>query len=157
MIYSDSEYTIKVAQGVYQMKANPDLWSVYRELLSYRKRAPVFEWVRGHAGQEHNERADELAGIGAFNGNSDAYHAWQASNAAEAHNKLPPAELAALRQKAQKLLGFMNSNAEGTAHISPQERTFITDIAKRLQKNNFVPTEKQSNWLQGLAKKYRIQ
>ncbi|HZR38558.1 MAG TPA: RNase H family protein, partial [Ktedonobacteraceae bacterium] len=36
-IYSDSEYTIKVAQGVYQMKANPDLWAIYRKLLGYRK------------------------------------------------------------------------------------------------------------------------
>ena len=32
-IYSDSEYTIKVAQGTYQMKANPDLWDLYRILL----------------------------------------------------------------------------------------------------------------------------
>ena len=42
-IYSDSEYTIKVAQGVYQMKANSDLWSLYRLLLNRRKIPPVFE------------------------------------------------------------------------------------------------------------------
>src|SRR5215475_1358434 len=36
-IYSDSEYTIKVAQGIFKMKANPDLWAIYRKLLSYRK------------------------------------------------------------------------------------------------------------------------
>jgi ribonuclease HI len=52
-IYSDSEYTIKVAQGTYQMKANPDLWAIYRKLLSYRKQPPTFVWVRGHAGQQH--------------------------------------------------------------------------------------------------------
>ena len=34
-IFSDSEYTIKLAQGIYQMKANPDLWAVYRQLLRY--------------------------------------------------------------------------------------------------------------------------
>src|SRR2546423_11873877 len=53
-IYSDSEYTIKVAQGIYQMKANSDLWVLYRQLLSYRTRPPVFEWVRGHAGHGQN-------------------------------------------------------------------------------------------------------
>src|SRR5437764_3249480 len=63
-IYSDSEYTIKVAEGTYQVKANPELWQVYRKLLSYRKQPPKFVWVRGHAGQEHNERAYELAGMG---------------------------------------------------------------------------------------------
>src|SRR5262249_53671702 len=95
-IYSDSEYTIKVAQGQYQMKANADLWALYRQLLSYRKQLPKFVWVRGHGGQEHNERADELAGLGAFKGNAEAYSQWQASNAPEARNTLPPAELAIL-------------------------------------------------------------
>src|SRR5437764_5211238 len=63
-IYSDSEYTIKVAEGTYQMRANSEVWQLYRKLLSYRKQLPKFVWVRGHAGQEHNERAYELAGMG---------------------------------------------------------------------------------------------
>src|SRR5579883_3006638 len=66
-VYSDSEYTIKVAQGIYKMKANPDLWSIYRTLIG-RRSAPIsFEWVRGHAGHDLNELADELAGLGAWN------------------------------------------------------------------------------------------
>src|SRR5256885_10393893 len=36
-IYSDREYTIKVAQGVYQKKAKNELWSVYRAFLKRRK------------------------------------------------------------------------------------------------------------------------
>lgn len=139
------------------MKANPDLWSIYRQLLGYRKQPPTFEWVRGHAGHEQNERADELAGIGAFNGNSEAYHTWQASNAQEAHNRLPVAEMAVLRQRVQKLQTFFQSNDVGTARVSEQERSFIADMNKRLQKNNFTPTEKQSNWVVGLVKKYRVE
>lgn len=155
-IYSDSEYTIKVAQGTYKMKANPDLWSIYRKLLSYRKQAPKFIWVQGHAGQEHNERADELAGLGAWNNDRVAYAKWQASQAPEAHNSLPPAQLAALRQQVQKLKAFIDTVAIDSPRVSAQERKFINDMAKQLQKNKFVPTDKQSNWVKGLLAKYKV-
>jgi ribonuclease HI len=155
-IYSDSEYTIKVAQGTYKMKANPDLWSIYRKLLSYRKQPPRFIWVQGHAGQEHNERADELAGLGAWNNDHAAYEKWQASQAPEAHNSLPPAQLAALRQQVQKLKAFFDTVAIDSPRVSAQERKFIDDMAKRLQKNKFVPSDKQSNWVKGLLAKYKI-
>lgn len=155
-IYSDSEYTIKVAQGIYQMKANPDLWEVYRKLLSYRKRPPTFEWVRGHAGQAHNERADELAGLGAFNGNLANYEQWQTSQSPEARNKPSSAKLNDLRQSIQKLDALFNTLSIENARVSDQERKFVSDMLKRLQKNNFVPTEKQSNWIKGLVAKYRV-
>ncbi len=157
LIYSDSEYTIKVAQGVYQMKANPDLWEIYRKLLGYRKLPPKFEWVRGHAGHEHNERADELAGLGAWNNDHTAYARWQASQAPEARNAPASAELAALRQKVQKLQSFFTSIAADSPRVNAQERSFITDMAKKLQKNNFMPSTKQSNWIQVLAKKHHTE
>lgn len=156
LIYSDSQYVIKVAQGIFKMNANPDLWVIYKQLLFYRKSAPKFEWVQGHAGHEHNERADELAGLGAFKKDIEAYRQWQASNAAEAHNVFPSAELNALRTKAQKLQAFVESDAASTVSLSTQERSFIKDMVKRLQKNNFTPSEKQVNWLNVLARKYRI-
>lgn len=156
VIYSDSEYTIKVARGIYQMKANSDLWAIYRQLLSYRKSPPTFYWVRGHAGQLHNERADELAGIGAFNGDVEAYQCWQASNAAEAHNVRSTVELAMLRLQVEKLKALFNTIAIDSPRVSAQERKFVDDMAKRLLKQNFVPTEKQSNWVKGLARKYKI-
>jgi ribonuclease HI len=71
-IHSDSEYTINVASGKFKMKANGDLWSLYRMLLTRRSIPPKFIWVRGHAGHDLNERADELAGQGAFNHNIEA-------------------------------------------------------------------------------------
>lgn len=155
-IYSDSDYTIKVAQGIYQMKANPDLWALYRAWLSRRRTPPTFEWVRGHAGHDLNERADELAGIGAWNGDIAAYQKWQASNAPEAHNALSPVQRDTLRQQVQKLKSVIDAIDINSPRVSPQERQFINDMAKRLQKNNFTPTEKQSNWLKGLVGKYRI-
>jgi ribonuclease HI len=155
-IYSDSEYTIKVAQGVYQMKANPDLWAIYRKLLGYRTQPPTFVWVRGHVGHLHNERADELAGLGAFNGDRAAYEAWQASRAPEAHNSLPPAELLRMREQVQRLKTLFETITPDSARVSEKERQFINDMAKRLQKNNFAPSEKQRGWLRGLATKYKV-
>ena len=155
-IYSDSEYTIKVAQGVYQMKANSDLWSLYRMLLNRRKIPPVFEWVRGHTGHDLNERADELAGLGAWNGDAAAYHKWQESMAFEAHNALPAAELNVLRHQVQKLKTLFDSLDPNSSRVNDQERKFIDDMAKRLQKNNFSPSPKQSNWVKGLVAKYKV-
>ncbi|HEU5381934.1 MAG TPA: ribonuclease H [Ktedonobacteraceae bacterium] len=155
-IYSDSEYTIKVAQGVYKMKANPDLWALYQILLGKRKVAPVFEWVRGHAGHDQNERADELAGLGAWNGNVDAYRKWQESNAPEARNAPPAAEMAALRQQVQKLNAFFETIAVDSGRVAANERSFIRKMAKSFLKNIFVPSPAQSNWIKGLAKKYHV-
>jgi ribonuclease HI len=155
-IYSDSEYTIKVAQGVYQMKANPDLWDLYRLLLKKRNAPPTFVGVRGHTGHEQNERADELAGLGAWNGDVEAYRKWQESMAPEARNTLPSAEMAILRQQVQKLKDFFDSAALNNTRVNDNERAFINDMAKRLQKNNFVPSERQSNWVKVLVRKYQL-
>ncbi len=79
-IYSDSEYVIKVAQGEYKMTKNPDLWEIYRKLERSRREPPLFLWVAGHTGHPHNDRADELAGLGAFNGDRTAYEKWRADH-----------------------------------------------------------------------------
>jgi len=155
-IYSDSDYTIKVAQGTYKMKANPDLWDLYRILLKKRSTPPTFIWVRGHAGHSQNERADELAGLGAWNGDQEAFRKWQESMSPEARNTLSSREMTLLREHVQKLKVFFESVALDSTRVSTNERTFINDMAKRLQKNNFVPTEKQINWVKGLMKKYQL-
>jgi hypothetical protein len=157
-IHSDSEYTIKVAKGVFQMKANTDLWSMYRLLLRRRNVPPTFEWLRGHAGHELNERADALAGLGAWNGDINAYKEWQASQAPEARNVSSPSspELSGLRQQVQKLKTLFDSLDSNNSRVSPQERQFINDMARRLQKNNFAPSDKQANWVKGLVVKYKV-
>jgi len=155
-IFSDSEYTIKTAQGLYKGKANPDLWDLYRVLLGKRSAPTSFEWVRGHAGHVQNERADELAGLGAWNNDLEAYRKWQASLAPEARNAPPPAELAELRQLVQKLNAFLAADSSHGGRVTSNERSFILDMDKRFLKNNFVPSPAQSNWIRGLAKKYRV-
>ena len=160
-IYSDSEYTIKVAQGEYKMKANPDLWSLYKALVKHRQAPLTFEWVRGHAGHDLNELADELAGLGAWNKDYEAYIRWQESTAPEAHNAPSSSsssaspELVALRQQVQRLKALFDGIDVESSRVRPNEREFVNDMAKRLKKNNFVPSEKQMNWLKGLISKHK--
>lgn len=153
-LYSDSEYTLKTAQGLYKGKANPDLWECYRILHNKRSAPTTFEWVRGHAGHAQNERADELAGLGAWNNDAESYRRWQASSMPEARHA--PAELAELRQYVQKLNAWLTADTSGSVRVASNERTFILDMGKRFQKNNFVPSPAQGNWLRALAKKYRV-
>ena len=74
-IYTDSKY---VMQGMEEWLAgwkargwktaskspvkNVDLWQQLDELVS--KHEVTWQWVKGHAGDEGNERADELANMG---------------------------------------------------------------------------------------------
>lgn len=67
-IYSDSKYVIDAVQkgwlfgwvkSDFKGKKNADLWK--RFLLIYKKHDVKFIWVKGHAGNPENEKADQLA------------------------------------------------------------------------------------------------
>ncbi len=67
-IYSDSKYVIDAVQkgwlfgwvkSDFKGKKNADLWK--RFLLIYKKHNVKFIWVKGHAGNPENEKADQLA------------------------------------------------------------------------------------------------
>ncbi len=155
-IYSDSEYTIKTAQGLFKGKANLDLWDLYKILVRKRSAPVTFEWVRGHAGHTQNERADQLAGLGAWNKDVEAYHRWQASQSPEARNGSSSSEMAELRQMVQKLNAFVAGSALSNGSMASNEREFILKMGKSFLKNNFVPSPAQGNWIKVLAKKYRV-
>jgi ribonuclease HI len=56
---SDSQYVVKTMTAGWKRKENLDLW---RQLdAEAARRKVIWEWVRGHAGDEFNGRADELA------------------------------------------------------------------------------------------------
>lgn len=58
-LYSDSQYVIRVANGEWRKMKNQDLWARYDALskgLRFR-----FVWVKGHNGNNYNERCDDLA------------------------------------------------------------------------------------------------
>ena len=67
-IYTDSKYVCDAVEKKwvfgwekkgFKGKKNPDLWQKF--LIQFRKHRVSFIWVKGHAGNEFNERADQLA------------------------------------------------------------------------------------------------
>ncbi len=59
IVRSDSSYLVNTMMLGWKRKANEEFWrDLDREVASRKVR---FEWVRGHAGDKNNERADQLA------------------------------------------------------------------------------------------------
>ena len=67
-IFSDSKYVVDAVEKgwvfnwekkSFAKKKNEDLWR--RFLIVYRKHNVNFNWVKGHAGNQLNERCDQLA------------------------------------------------------------------------------------------------
>lgn len=63
LVYSDSQYAINCARGIWQKTKNIDLWIELEPLMDLHR--VRFEWVRGHSDDELNNRCDEIAGIAA--------------------------------------------------------------------------------------------
>src|SRR5208283_2360599 len=64
IVRSDSQFVIRTLCGRYRRHKNFDLWKdIDREVARFSRIR--FEWVRGHAGDVHNEAADKLANTGA--------------------------------------------------------------------------------------------
>lgn len=58
---SDSQYLVRTMKGEFQRRKNFDLWKRLDKALAGKK--VFFEWVRGHATNENNNRCDNLATI----------------------------------------------------------------------------------------------
>ena len=58
-LYSDSQYAINCLCGVWRRNTNIDLWK--RLDAAPSGKALDLRWVRGHSGDDFNERCDELA------------------------------------------------------------------------------------------------
>lgn len=58
-IYSDSQYLVNTMARGWSRNANLELWSELDRLCDYHD--VQWKWIRGHAGNLHNERAHYLA------------------------------------------------------------------------------------------------
>jgi ribonuclease HI len=58
-IYSDSKYVINCAQNIWGRHKNIELWEKYDKVSQGKK--IKWNWVKGHSGNEYNEKVDIIA------------------------------------------------------------------------------------------------
>ena len=67
IVFSDSMYAVKILTDEWKPKENIDLISDIKRFITYFDSVKI-EWIRGHTGNKHNERADYLANSAAIKG-----------------------------------------------------------------------------------------
>ena len=60
-IRSDSQWSIKVIQGIWKVRHHKTLVNYIKRLIRSTSLKVSLSWIKGHAGHEGNERADSLA------------------------------------------------------------------------------------------------
>ncbi len=119
-VWSDSQYAVYCANGVWQRKKNTDLWPIFdqvaREVVDW---APQFalKWVRGHAGNRFNEAADELATRAAFDFDPGQYMAFRAAQ--RAAGKEMPGQYSAIAQTPASAIPIPSLPSQPVTATSP--------------------------------------
>jgi ribonuclease HI len=85
-VWSDSKYAVFCGNGDWRRKKNTDLWAAYDVVLDAAKQATgatiELAWVKGHASNQYNSAADELATLAAFNFDEAAHKRFRAAQTA---------------------------------------------------------------------------
>ena len=143
LVRSDSELTVRILRGAYKARANTDVWSEIRRAITDKGLELQSQWVRGHAGDPGNERADALSVLGAVNGDVERWEKLRASGVSvtgpaprgqtRAQPELP-AELAGLQPRGAWEEAFVASVARqlrGGRALSPKQQAVIDRIRAR--------------------------
>ncbi|MDQ3704559.1 MAG: hypothetical protein M3437_04925 [Chloroflexota bacterium] len=97
-VWSDSNYTVNCGNGDWRRKKNTDLWAAYDIVLDAAQQATgatiELSWVKGHASNEYNGAADELATRAAFNFDEVTYKRFRAAQAVTGREMPGPVALA---------------------------------------------------------------
>jgi ribonuclease HI len=121
LAYTDSQYVLQVATGRWKRKANLDIWQAWDGLRTEHPVELELRWVRGHAADPGNERADALATLAAFKFNRPT---WEKARAV-------PEPVRAVQQ--------LQSLARGD-----WETRFIKDIASRTKRGQRLSPKQQA-------------
>jgi len=134
-VRSDSQLTVRIFEGQYKVKANPDIWDVIRSTRSQKHLSVKAEWLRGHAGDEGNELADRLSKLGALNGDVAGLEALLETPARPLRAQSP--ELVGVEPQGDWEKDFVRSVSrqlrEGRA-LSDKQRSVIDRIRARTSK-----------------------
>lgn len=130
-VHSDSELTVRILQGRYKAKANPEIWKLIVHTRLEKRIELETIWVRGHAGDPRNELADRLSKLGARDGR--ALDAAPVVLDAPQPRPVPP-ELVGLEPATDWEREFVSSVAEQLRRkrpLSPKQQVVIDRIRAR--------------------------
>ncbi len=131
-LHSDSELTIRILEGRYKARANPEIWEVIRRTISEKRLSVRPEWVRGHAGDPGNELADLLSKLGAANGDLELLARLDGTDSVP-RAKEPP-ELVGLEPKGeweQKFVGSLEEQLRRGRKLSDKQQAIVDRIRAR--------------------------
>ena len=131
-LHSDSELTIRILEGRYKAKANPEIWAEIRRTISEKRLSVTPEWVRGHAGDPGNELADLLSKLGAANGDLELLARLDGTDAAP-RAKEPP-ELVGLEPQGdweQKFIASLKDQLRRGRKLSEKQQAIVDRIRAR--------------------------
>jgi ribonuclease HI len=132
VVRSDSQYTVNVLAGTYKAKANVDLWTELRRVVAEKSLIVRPEWVRGHAGDPGNERADRLAVLGAVQGDFE-----------QAERLRAQADLDSAQRRARPAPALPPELA-GLEPRGPWESSFVDSVAKQLRAGRSLSEKQQA-------------
>jgi ribonuclease HI/DNA polymerase-3 subunit epsilon len=134
-VISDSELTVRILQGRYKARANPDIWDRIRRTIADKRLEIVPDWVRGHAGHAGNELADRLTRLGASNARTDA-STLELLGAHQAASVPEPRRVAKTRS--------MPAELEGLTPQGDWERQFLQSVAQQLNNKRALSPKQQA-------------
>ncbi|MDQ6673735.1 MAG: hypothetical protein M3069_23825 [Chloroflexota bacterium] len=128
-IRSDSQLTVRIFEGHYKAKANPEIWELIRSTRSQKRLSVTIEWLRGHAGDPGNELADRLSKLGALNGNVDSLETLEAAPVRQVQPEAP--QLVGLEPRGEWERDFVRSVSKqlrGGRALSDKQQAIIDRI-----------------------------
>jgi ribonuclease HI len=123
-VRTDSQYVVKTMTQGWKRRENLDLW---QQLDAEAERRLVrWEWVRGHAGNLHNERADELARTAATTVSKSAPRAPAAKPRASTRNEDEKPAMAAIEALLHPGETVRQCSACGRAFVSDRDARYCS-------------------------------
>jgi ribonuclease HI len=133
-LHSDSELTVRILQGRYKAKANPDIWEMIRSTVASKQLVLTPEWVRGHAGDPLNELADRLSKLGATDSQLDSLTVIDRPVVTVGLVEAAPPELAGLEPHGNWERDFIKSitrQLRSGRALSPKQQAVIDRLRER--------------------------
>jgi len=132
-LISDSQYALNCIDGTWSKKTNLDLWTEYEKVAKGKQ--IYTHWVRGHNGNEFNERCDELASEAMFQNDLETDDGYDGNRKAAADKTNTKGSMGVKVCVNTDVCGEKLAGGVPNAEVNRQCFTSITDFYKNNIRN----------------------